>query len=112
MMPSWFASRVPAMLAVALAGVLTGCASRQSTPQTADNAVCRQEAYNDPQVRAAFGQILPSNNPPPFDFSFTTPREDANYAYRQAVQACLQRLGLSSGGVEPVKQYPFGPLGF
>jgi hypothetical protein len=112
MMHSWFASRVPAMLAVTLAGVLIGCASRQSTPQTADDAACRQEAYNDPQVKALFNQILAPRFPQPFDFSYTTPREDAQFAYQQAVQACLQRRGLSSGGVEPVRQYPYSSLGF
>jgi hypothetical protein len=114
MMQSWFASRVRAMLAVALAGVLAGCVSGRPAPRTADDAVCRQEAYNDPQVKALFNEALPPNNDPQvFDFSFTTPRENAQYAFRQAVQACMQRRGLiTSGGVEPVRQYPFSPLGF
>ena len=113
MMQSWFASRVSAMLAVALAGLLAGCASGRPAPRTADDAVCRREAYNDPQVKALFAQVYPGSNNQVFDFSFTTPEENAQYAYRQAVVACMQRRGLMPpGGVEPVRQYPFSPLGF
>ena len=94
-----------------VATLLAGCASKP-TAQTVDDSACRQEAYNDPQVKALFNQANPWNDRTVFDFSYTTPREDAQYAYRQAVLACMQRRGLISGGVEPVRKYPFGPLGF
>jgi len=111
-MQSRFGRRVPAMLAATVAVLLAGCASRPAA-QTADDAVCRQEAYNDPEVKALFNQALPPYNQQVFDIRNTTPREDAQYAYRQALQACMQRRGLiTSGGVEPVRQYPFSPLGF
>jgi hypothetical protein len=112
MMQYWFRRRVPAIIAASVAVLLSGCASRPAA-QTADDSVCRREAYNDPQVKALFIQaVQQGSNPPTFDFSFTTAQEDAQYAFRQAVQACMQRQGLASGGVEPVKQYPFSPLGF
>ena len=109
----WFARRAHAMLPVTVAVLLVGCASRPSA-QTADDAVCRQEAYNDPQVKALFNQAAAQgSNSPTFDFSSTTAPENARYAYRQAVLACMQRRGLmASGGVEPVRQYPYSPLGF
>jgi len=113
MMQARFAHGAAAMLAAAVAVLLVGCASRPA-PQTADDSVCRREAYDDPQVKALFNQaLIQGRSPPPFDFSFTTPQENAQYAYRQAVLACMQRRGLMmSGGVEPVRQYPFSPLGF
>jgi hypothetical protein len=115
MMQSWFIRRVPIMLAATMAVVLVGCASRPAAQsgQAPDDSVCRQEAYNDPQVHALFNDALPPYNQQVFDIRNTTPREDAQYAYRQALQACMQRRGLiTSGGVEPVRQYPFSPLGF
>jgi len=113
MMQPWFARRVSAMLAAVVAVVLAGCASRPATQtaQTADDAACRREAYNDPQVKALFNQAVASPNTTPFDYSYTTPWENAQYAYRQAVLACMNRHGLG-GGVEPLRQYPFSPLGF
>lgn len=118
MMQSCFARRAPAMLAAAVALLLAGCASRPASQtasgQTADDAVCRREAYDDPQVKALSIQAMQQGpSPPTFDFSFTSAQENARYAYRQAVLACMQRRGLmTSGGVEPVRQYPFSPLGF
>jgi len=113
MMQARFALRVPATLAATIAVLLAGCASRPAA-QTADDAACRQEAYNDPQVKALFNQaVTQGSNPPTFDFSSTTAPDNARYAYRQAVLACMQRRGLTtSGGVEPLRQYPFSPLGF
>ena len=104
---------VPVMLAAIMAVPLVGCASRPAA-QTADDSVCRREAYDDPQVKALFNQaLIQGPNPPTFDFSFSTAQENAQYAFRQAVLACMQRRGLmTSGGVEPVRQYPFSPLGF
>ena len=112
-MQSRFRRRVPAMLTATVAVVLAGCAPRPAaqTAQAADDAACRREAYNDPQVKALFAQVYPGSNNRVFDFSFTTPEENAQYAYRQAVLACMNRHGLG-GGVEPVRQYPFSPLGF
>ena len=102
---------VPWVLVATVAALLAGCASKP-TSQTADDSVCRREAYNDPQVKALIARSVPGITNNIFDYSYTDPQENARYAYRQAVQACMVRRGLSSGGVEPVRQYPFGPLGF
>jgi hypothetical protein len=101
---------VSCVLVATVAALLAGCASKP-TPQTAGEATCRREAYNDPQVRTLMTKAIPGGNHI-FDFSFSDPQTEANYAYRQAFQACLVRLGLASGGVEPIKQYPYSPLAF
>jgi hypothetical protein len=97
-----------------LAGIviaLAGCASK-SGPQTADEAACRREAYNDPQVRNYIVSGIPTTYNTIFDFSFSSPQTNAQFAFRRAYLDCLQRRGVITGGVEPVRQYPFGPLGF
>jgi hypothetical protein len=103
---------VPRILVTIVMVMLAGCASKPTT-RTADDAVCRKEAYNDPHVKALIARSVPGITNNIFDFSFSDPQTDAQYAYRQAVQACLVRRGLATaGGVEPVRQYPFGPLGY
>ncbi|HEY6432988.1 MAG TPA: hypothetical protein VIZ17_13490 [Acetobacteraceae bacterium] len=103
-------------LPIALAGIaglllLVGCSSRP--PQTAGEVACRQQAYTDPHVKALIAASNPSTTNNIFDFRFTTPQDDAQAAIRQATLDCMRRRGLiSAGGVEPVKQYPFGGLGF
>ena len=90
--------------------VVAACSSR---PQTAGEAACRQEAYNDPQVREMIATSNPAVTNNVFDKSNTTPQEDANAAVRQATLDCMRRRGLATqGGVEPVKRYPFSPLAF
>ncbi len=82
-------------------------------PQTAGEAACRQEAYNDPQVKEMIATSNPAVTNNIFDKSNTTPQEDANAAVRQATLDCMRRRGLATrGGVEPVKRYPFSPLAF
>jgi hypothetical protein len=101
--------RTPVAMAALL--WLAGCSSAPS--QSAGEAACRQQAYNDPHVKALIALSNPGTSNNIFDFSYTTPKEDAQAAVRQATLDCMRRRGLvSAGGVEPVKQYPFGGLGF
>ncbi len=96
-----------------LAGLLLLAACSSGSPRTAGEAACRRQAFNDPHVKALIAASNPSTYNTIFDFSLTTRQGDAQAAVSQATLDCMRRRGLtSSGGVEPVKQYPFGGFGF
>jgi len=91
--------------------LLIGCSS--SPPQTAGEAACRQQAYQDPTVKEAIIQKNTGANNMIFDKSLQDSHELAREAIQQATTECLRKRGLPTpGGVEPVKQYPFSPLAF
>ncbi len=92
-----------------MAALLSLAACSSGSPRTAGEEACRQQAYTDPHVKALIAASNPSTTNNIFDFSFTTPQDEAQAAVRQATLDCMRRRGLASaGGVEPVKQYPFG----
>ncbi|HWA79113.1 MAG TPA: hypothetical protein VG848_02270 [Acetobacteraceae bacterium] len=83
--------RVLALLAVLLPAA---CAPSDDSPQ----AVCRRQAYDDPQVRALRVQMMQSSS------ANLGSRGQLQYLLRQATLRCLQDKGLAvPGGVEPVQ---------
>jgi len=80
---------------VLLAALLpAACASSNNSPE----AVCRRQAYDDPQVRALRVQMMRSYS------ANLGSQGQLQYLLRQATLRCLQDKGLAvPGGVEPVK---------
>ncbi len=89
----------PAVLLAALAALaacLAGCAS--GPPAGSPQAVCEAQADDDPKVTELRVKALGS------PIEAVNLRSDIAFAHRQAMQACLRKLGLAPpGGVEPVR---------
>jgi len=67
-------------------------------PQSGPEAVCRQEAYNDPEFKRLLEIAATSSS---YGFSTT---DERNAAYKMAYTRCMQRVvgQKAGGGVEPV----------
>ncbi len=84
--------RVLALLVALL--LPAACASSDNSPE----ALCRQQAYSDPQVRALRIQMMQSSS------ANLGSQGQLQYLLRQATLRCLQDKGLAvPGGVEPVQ---------
>jgi len=68
-------------------------------PQSGPEAVCRQEAYNDPEYKRLLEIAATSSG---YAFATTDQRE---MAYKMAYTRCMQRVvgRAAGGGVEPVQ---------
>ena len=81
------------VLAPFAAVLLAACATTDNSPQ----AVCRRQAYNDPQVNALRIRMMQS---PSVNLGSNG---QLQYLLQQATLRCLQDKGLAvPGGVEPV----------
>ncbi len=98
---------------ILLLPLLSGCGGGSGLPQTEGAAECRQVALRDPEVRATIAATNRGTTNNVFDKSLQDPHELAREATRQATLDCMRKRGFAGpGGVEPVRNYPFGPLGF
>ena len=95
-------------LLIPLLLMLAGCGSGGGSTQTAAEAECRQEAYHDPEVKAALAAAIPGTHYTFFNTAPETAQGKAQDVLRQAILKCMQRRGFpGAGGVEPLKNYPF-----
>ncbi len=77
--------------------LLTGCVvtPKDDSPE----AICRRQAYDDPKVKTmtVHSLYLTGNQMSSYD--------DYDHALHDATQACLIKMGIPAGGVQPVRQY-------
>jgi hypothetical protein len=85
------------LLATTLALLPTACGPPE--PQSGPEAVCRQEAYNDPEFKRLLEIAATSSS-----YAFRT-TDERDSVYKAAYTRCMQRVvgSKAGGGVEPVR---------